>query len=63
IFPELMHMDSAYAKEDFVKDKIHMLVTATDLGTDELSTDESVRNASRSFRQLFDLAPSERLVS
>lgn len=34
-----------------------------DTGTDELSTDEKVRSASRAFRQLFDVPPSERLVS
>lgn len=30
---------------------------------DEISTDESLRNASRSFRQAFQVPPSERLVS
>jgi hypothetical protein len=34
-----------------------------DSGTDELSSDELVRNASRSFRQTFDVPPTERLVS
>ncbi|ORX45517.1 TBC-domain-containing protein [Hesseltinella vesiculosa] len=63
IFPEMDSMDSGYAKEEFVKTKIQMIVTATDAGTDELSTDESVRSASRSFRQLFDVPSSERLVS
>ncbi|KAI9252175.1 hypothetical protein EDC94DRAFT_525985, partial [Helicostylum pulchrum] len=34
-----------------------------DSGTDEISTDEKVRKASRSFRQTFDVSPSERLVN
>lgn len=34
-----------------------------DTGTDELSTDEKVRNASRTFRQLFDVPQTERLVN
>lgn len=32
-------------------------------GTDELSSDENVRNASRTFRQIFDIPHSERFVS
>lgn len=35
----------------------------TDSGTDEISTDEKVRKASRSFRQTFDVSPTERLVN
>ncbi|KAG1460472.1 hypothetical protein G6F56_005941 [Rhizopus delemar] len=34
-----------------------------DSGTDELSSDEKVRNASRTFRQIFDIPPSERFVN
>jgi hypothetical protein len=34
-----------------------------DVGVDEKSADEKVRNASRSFRQNFDVPPTERLVS
>ncbi|KAF1796435.1 hypothetical protein FB192DRAFT_1292709, partial [Mucor lusitanicus] len=34
-----------------------------DSGTDEISTDEKVRKASRSFRQTFDVSPTERLVN
>lgn len=37
--------------------------TLIDSGTDEISTDEKVRKASRSFRQTFDVSPSERLVN
>lgn len=34
-----------------------------DAGTDEISTDEKVRNASRSFRQTFKVPATERLVN
>ncbi|KAI8099637.1 uncharacterized protein BX664DRAFT_255135, partial [Halteromyces radiatus] len=34
-----------------------------DTGTDDISTDEKVRNASRSFRQTFDIPMTERLVN
>ncbi|KAI8089872.1 uncharacterized protein BX664DRAFT_262879 [Halteromyces radiatus] len=63
MIPELESMDDPYAKEEWVNEKIHMIVTTIDTGTDELSSDHSVRNASRSFRQIFDVPPSERLVS
>ncbi|CAO3592844.1 unnamed protein product [Absidia cylindrospora] len=46
-----------------VNEKVHMIVTTIDTGTDELSSDHSVRNASRSFRQIFDVPSYERLVS
>ncbi|ORE20088.1 hypothetical protein BCV71DRAFT_176453, partial [Rhizopus microsporus] len=38
-------------------------LSIVDSGTDEISTDEKVRKASRSFRQTFDVSPSERLVN
>ncbi|KAI8342532.1 hypothetical protein BC941DRAFT_509430, partial [Chlamydoabsidia padenii] len=63
MIPELLGMDDPYAKEEWVNEKLHMIVTTIDSGTDELSSDKSVRNASRSFRQTFDVPPSERLVS
>ncbi|KAF7727879.1 hypothetical protein EC973_006878 [Apophysomyces ossiformis] len=50
-------------KEAFVVTKINSIVTRRDAGTDEISTDEKVRNASRSFRQTFDVAATERLVN
>ncbi|KAI8069911.1 hypothetical protein BC940DRAFT_236132 [Gongronella butleri] len=34
-----------------------------DTGTDDVSADEKVRNASRNFRQTFDLPTTERLVN
>lgn len=39
------------------------LMLLLDSGTDEISTDEKVRKASRSFRQTFDVSSSERLVN
>ncbi|KAG2237622.1 hypothetical protein INT48_004525 [Thamnidium elegans] len=50
-------------REPFVVTKINSIVTRRDSGTDEISTDEKVRKASRSFRQTFDVSPSERLVN
>ncbi|GAN11449.1 TBC-domain-containing protein [Mucor ambiguus] len=49
--------------EPFVVTKINSIVTRRDSGTDEISTDEKVRKASRSFRQTFDVSPTERLVN
>lgn len=34
-----------------------------DKGTDDITSDEKVRSASRAFRQTFNVLPSERLVS
>lgn len=45
----------------YVKDLEYLI--KLDSGTDEISTDEKVRKASRSFRQTFDVSPSERLVN
>ncbi|KAI9319372.1 hypothetical protein BX666DRAFT_1925576 [Dichotomocladium elegans] len=63
IIPEVDSIDDPFEKERWVIEKISMIVTAIDTGTDDLSTDEKVRSASRTFRQLFDVPPSERLVS
>ncbi|KAI9244300.1 rab-GTPase-TBC domain-containing protein [Phascolomyces articulosus] len=50
-------------KEEFVATKINSIVTRRDAGTDEISTDEKVRTASRSFRQTFNVPVTERLVN
>ncbi|KAI9265974.1 rab-GTPase-TBC domain-containing protein [Sporodiniella umbellata] len=63
MIPELEVIDHPYDKENWVSAKIGMVVSATDLGTDELSSDEKIRNASRAFRQIFDIPPSERFVN
>ncbi|ORE19171.1 hypothetical protein BCV71DRAFT_178092 [Rhizopus microsporus] len=63
MIPELEMIDHPIDKEHWVSEKINMIVTAIDSGTDELSSDENVRNASRSFRQIFDIPPSERFVN
>ncbi|KAI7901275.1 rab-GTPase-TBC domain-containing protein [Cokeromyces recurvatus] len=50
--------------EPFIVTKINSIVTRRDSSsTDEISTDEKVRKASRSFRQTFGVSPNERLVS
>ncbi|KAI7893015.1 uncharacterized protein EV154DRAFT_163921 [Mucor mucedo] len=63
IMPELDTIDNPFEKEKWVAEKIHMIVTAIEYGSDELSSDENVRNASRTFRQIFDIPHSERFVS
>ncbi|CAO3627324.1 unnamed protein product [Cunninghamella blakesleeana] len=63
ILPEFEIMTNGYAKEEWIIEKMQAIVTTIDIGTDELSSDETVRNASRSFRQIFDVPSSERLVS
>lgn len=63
IMPELENIDHPFEKEKWVAEKIHMIVTAIEYGSDELSSDENVRNASRTFRQIFDIPHSERFVS
>ncbi|KAG0219122.1 hypothetical protein BGX33_004692 [Mortierella sp. NVP41] len=50
-------------KEEWVLTKIRSLVTRADKGTDDITSDEKVRSASRAFRQTFNVLPSERLVS
>lgn len=63
IMPELDNIDHPFEKEKWVAEKIRMIVTAIEYGSDELSSDENVRNASRTFRQIFDIPHSERFVS
>ncbi|KAI8638867.1 hypothetical protein BD408DRAFT_10317 [Parasitella parasitica] len=63
IMPELETIDHPLEKEKWVSEKINMIVTEIESGTDELSSDENVRNASRTFRQIFDIPHSERFVS
>lgn len=63
MMPELETIDHPFEKEKWVAEKIHMIVTAIEYGSDELSSDENVRNASRTFRQIFDIPHSERFVS
>ncbi|CAI2170046.1 6651_t:CDS:10 [Funneliformis geosporum] len=63
LFLGLTKLDDPGEKENYVVTKINSLVTRQDKGTDEVSEDESVRAASRAFRQTFDIAPTERLVN
>ncbi|KAL0074733.1 hypothetical protein F4703DRAFT_1744899 [Phycomyces blakesleeanus] len=74
MMPELDTIDDSFQKEGWVVEKMSMVVTTIgktlffylyllDTGTDELSSDEGVRNASRTFRQIFDVPSSERLVT
>ncbi|KAI1320182.1 hypothetical protein EDD11_001786 [Mortierella claussenii] len=59
----LQVLDDAQEKEEWVLTKIRSLVTRADKGTDDITSDEKVRSASRAFRQTFNVLPSERLVS
>lgn len=63
IMPELETIDHPFEKEKWVSEKIQMIVTTIELNSDELSSDENVRHASRTFRQIFDIPHSERFVS
>ncbi|RCH93346.1 hypothetical protein CU098_002570, partial [Rhizopus stolonifer] len=63
MIPELEGMDHPIDKEHWVAEKTEMIVSAMDSGTDEVSSDQSIRNASRTFRQIFDVLPSERFVN
>ncbi|KAI8605096.1 rab-GTPase-TBC domain-containing protein [Dissophora ornata] len=60
---KLQALDDAQEKEEWVLTKIRSLVTRADKGTDDITSDEKVRSASRAFRQTFNVLPSERLVS
>ncbi|KAH8551789.1 hypothetical protein BGW37DRAFT_425092, partial [Umbelopsis sp. PMI_123] len=61
--PKVVALDTVSEKEEWVATKINSIVTRIDAGTDEISIDENVRNASRSFRQTFDIAATEHLVN
>lgn len=63
MMPELEDIDHPLDKEKWVSDKIQMVVTTIEFGSDELSSDQNVRNASRTFKQIFDIPHSERFVS
>ncbi|CAG8711598.1 20681_t:CDS:10 [Dentiscutata erythropus] len=56
-------LDIPAERENYVVTKINSLVTRQDKGTDEVAEDQNIRNASRVFRQNFDIAPTERLVN
>ncbi|KAF7724455.1 hypothetical protein EC973_000964 [Apophysomyces ossiformis] len=63
MIPELDMIDDPFDKEQWMAEKMSMIISTIGNGTDELSSDENVRNASRTFRQIFDVPSSERLVS
>ncbi|KAI7865927.1 rab-GTPase-TBC domain-containing protein [Spinellus fusiger] len=62
LVPQLTVLEDS-EKEVFIVTKINSIVTRRDAGTDEISVDEKVRNASRSFRQTFSVPATERLVN
>ncbi|CAG8753353.1 15016_t:CDS:2, partial [Racocetra persica] len=49
----LSRLDTAAEKENYVVTKINSLVTRQDKGTDEVSEDQNIRNASRTFRWMY----------
>ncbi|CAG8579651.1 6608_t:CDS:10, partial [Ambispora gerdemannii] len=61
VFDVVKSLDDPIEKEDYIKTKIGSLVARQNKGTDEVSSDEGVRSASRTFRQRFDVQPTERL--
>ncbi|EPB91190.1 hypothetical protein HMPREF1544_01895 [Mucor circinelloides 1006PhL] len=65
MIPELEEISSPFAREEWVVKKMNQIVSATtaDNETDDLLHDDDIRNASRTFRQTFDVPSSERLVN
>ncbi|KAI9019408.1 rab-GTPase-TBC domain-containing protein [Phycomyces nitens] len=62
--PELREVKDPFEKESWVVEHVTAIVGSTkDMSVDELSTDEKLRNASRTFRQTFPIPLSERLVN
>ncbi|OZJ02069.1 hypothetical protein BZG36_05256, partial [Bifiguratus adelaidae] len=63
LLPQVSDLEDPLDREDWIATKINAIVTKTDVESDEISSDEKVRAASRSFRAIFDLDNSERLVN
>ncbi|KAF1803621.1 hypothetical protein FB192DRAFT_1278668 [Mucor lusitanicus] len=65
MIPQLEEISSPFAREEWVVKKMNQIVSATiaDSDTDDLLHDDEIRNASRTFRQTFDVPSSERLVN
>ncbi|KAI7867130.1 rab-GTPase-TBC domain-containing protein [Spinellus fusiger] len=64
MIPQVKSIKDPFDKEQWVVDQMKMVVlNIKDSSIDELSSDEDLRNASRTFRQTFTIPPSERLVS
>ncbi|CEP11243.1 hypothetical protein [Parasitella parasitica] len=63
--PELEGISSPFAKEEWLVKKMNQILSATiaDSDTDDLLHDDEIRNASRTFRQTFNVSLSERLVN
>ncbi|KAI8064868.1 uncharacterized protein B0P05DRAFT_476300 [Gilbertella persicaria] len=63
--PELEEMESPFEKEEWIVKQMSNIISATiaDNDTDDLLHDDTIRNASRTFRQIFDVPSSERLVN
>ncbi|KAI8362750.1 hypothetical protein BD560DRAFT_178182 [Blakeslea trispora] len=63
--PELEEMTSPFAKEEWVIKQMSNILSATyaDNDTDDLINDDTIRNASRTFRQTFNVSSKERLVN
>ncbi|KAG2201661.1 hypothetical protein INT47_003887 [Mucor saturninus] len=65
MLPELEDIPASFAKEEWVIKQMNMIVssTITNNDTDDLLHDDIIRNASRTFRQTFNVKSTERLVN
>ncbi|KAJ3281820.1 hypothetical protein HK104_011257, partial [Borealophlyctis nickersoniae] len=63
LMEELNELEDPFDKEAYAVSKFQSLVTSEDNDTDEKSTDAKFRAAARSWRQIFHMPESERLVN
>ncbi|KAI7905944.1 uncharacterized protein BX663DRAFT_415147, partial [Cokeromyces recurvatus] len=64
MIPELDSISSPFAREEWIVKQMNKIISATTFtDTDDLLYDDSIRTASRTFRQTFDVPFTERLVN
>lgn len=63
IMIEVMTLDDAHDRESFAVAKFFSLVQNQETDTEEKSSDAKFRQAARSWRQIFHIPETERLVS
>ncbi|KAI8990039.1 hypothetical protein BDB01DRAFT_717684 [Pilobolus umbonatus] len=64
LIPELDRIEEPFAKEEWLISQMDRIMSHTIIenDTDELLHDDSIRNASRTFRRTFNVSSNERLV-
>jgi hypothetical protein len=63
IMNEVTTLDDVHDRESFAVAKFFSMVQNQDTNTDEKSTDAKFRQAARSWRQIFHIPETERLVN